>query len=56
MDRFSKENFPHWLEALSFLRGVSEGIVAILKLYSLLEVRDHFSEQRIDQYCAPLTL
>ena len=39
IDEFLREHYLHWLEALSILRNVSEGILAISKLNKLVQVR-----------------
>jgi hypothetical protein len=39
---FLKEHFLHWIEALSLLKSISNGILAINKLRSLLKVSIHF--------------
>ena len=39
VDSFLRQNFLHWLEALSLLRGVSNGILSMAKLEGLLQVR-----------------
>src|SRR5580700_4673619 len=36
--RFLKEHFLHWLEALSLMGKMSEGVLTIIKLESILEV------------------
>ncbi|CAG8930815.1 unnamed protein product [Penicillium salamii] len=41
VDNFLRQKYLHWIEALSLLRSLSEGIVAIAKLESLLQVRGH---------------
>jgi len=38
MVRFLKSHFLHWLEALSILRGISDGILALKQLETLLQV------------------
>jgi hypothetical protein len=38
--RFLKKHFLHWLEALSFIGQVSEGVLMINILYNMLTVRD----------------
>ncbi|CAI7642324.1 unnamed protein product [Penicillium palitans] len=38
VDAFLQQKYLHWLEALSILRSVSQGIVAMLKLAELLQV------------------
>ncbi|KAL7905841.1 hypothetical protein GGI35DRAFT_459469 [Trichoderma velutinum] len=37
VDTFLRHHFLHWLEALSLLQGISEGILAIIRLTDLLE-------------------
>ncbi|KAJ5766476.1 uncharacterized protein N7511_004092 [Penicillium nucicola] len=37
LDRFLQRNYLHWLEALSILESITEGIASILKLESLLQ-------------------
>jgi len=39
VDNFLRQNYLHWLEALSLLGGMSEGILSMLKLDRLLQVR-----------------
>lgn len=39
VDRFLQETYLHWLEALSLLESVSQGVAALLKIESLLKVR-----------------
>ena len=36
VDNFLKEKYLHWLEALSLLRSMSEGVLAMKKLENLL--------------------
>lgn len=38
IDKFLQQSYLHWIEALSLLGSTSEGIVAMLKLDSLLQV------------------
>jgi hypothetical protein len=38
IDTFLHQNYLHWLEALSLLKGVSEGIASMLELERLFEV------------------
>ena len=38
---FLKEHFLHWMEALSLLKSISNGILAISKLRSFLTVSIH---------------
>ena len=38
IDTFLRKHFLHWLEALSLIKGISEGILAIAKLIGLLTV------------------
>ncbi len=38
IDVFLKEHFLHWLEALSLLKRMSEGVLSIAKLTGLLKV------------------
>ncbi|KAJ6036021.1 hypothetical protein N7540_000300 [Penicillium herquei] len=44
VEYFLRQNYLHWIEALSLLRSLSEGIVAIVKLHSLLQVKDGISQ------------
>ncbi|RYO95242.1 hypothetical protein DL764_007727 [Monosporascus ibericus] len=37
IDRFLRQHYLHWLEALSILKGVSEGILAMSKLNGLFQ-------------------
>ncbi|KAJ5346235.1 HET-domain-containing protein [Penicillium brevicompactum] len=39
VDNFLRQKYLHWIEALSLLRSLSEGIAAIVKLDSLLQVK-----------------
>ncbi|RYO77637.1 hypothetical protein DL764_010199 [Monosporascus ibericus] len=45
IDKFLRRHYLHWLEALSILKGVSEGILAISKLNGLIQpaVEDNWS-------------
>jgi hypothetical protein len=38
IDVFVRKHFLHWLEALSLIKGISDGILAIAKLIGLLTV------------------
>jgi hypothetical protein len=38
VDKFVREKYIYWLEALSLLRGISDGVLSIVKLESLLQV------------------
>ncbi|KAK3934300.1 putative vegetative incompatibility protein [Diplogelasinospora grovesii] len=38
IDAFLRQNYLHWLEALSLLKGMSEGIASMLGLEGLLEI------------------
>ena len=38
IDAFLRKHFLHWLEALSLIKGISEGVLAIAKLIGLLTV------------------
>ena len=38
IDVFLRKHFLHWLEALSLIKGISDGILAIAKLIGLLTV------------------
>ena len=38
IDVFLRKHFLHWLEALSLIKGISDGVLAIAKLISLLTV------------------
>lgn len=42
VDMFLQQRYLHWLEALSLLGSMSEGIAAVLKLDSLIQVSGHF--------------
>ena len=42
IDDFLREHYLHWLEALSILGNVSEGILAMLKLNKLIQVRVYY--------------
>lgn len=39
IDAFLREHFLHWFEALSLLKSTSSGVLAMLKLVTLLQVR-----------------
>lgn len=39
---FLQKNFLYWLEALSLMRSMSDGVLAVVKLESLLRVSLHF--------------
>jgi hypothetical protein len=41
VDTFFRKKYLYWIEALSLLRSVSEGIVAMAKLDNLLQVSSH---------------
>ena len=41
VDDFLCQNYLHWLEALSLLRSISEGIASILRLEGLFQVSCH---------------
>lgn len=41
VDTFLRQKYLNWIEALSLLRSLSEGIAAIVKLDSLLQVSGH---------------
>ena len=38
IDVFLRKHFLHWLEALSLIKGISDGVLAIAKLIDLLTV------------------
>jgi hypothetical protein len=38
IDVFLRKHFLHWLEALSLIKGISDGVLAIAKLIGLLTV------------------
>jgi hypothetical protein len=38
---FLRKHFLHWLEALSLIKGISDGVLAIAKLIGLLTVSCH---------------
>ncbi len=44
IDKFLRNHFLHWLEALSLMRSISNGVFAITKLISLLTVSYYFNE------------
>ena len=44
IDVFLRKHFLHWLEALSFIKGISDGALAIAKLIDLLMVSYHSSK------------
>jgi hypothetical protein len=41
IDVFLRKHFLHWLEALSLIKGISDGVLAIAKLIGLLTVSCH---------------
>ncbi|RYP17129.1 hypothetical protein DL767_010075 [Monosporascus sp. MG133] len=41
VDKFLRQDYLHWLEALSLLRSMSEGIASMLRLEGLLQVSIH---------------
>ena len=41
VDKFIRQHYLHWLEALSLLRNTSKGIASMLKLEGLLQVTYH---------------
>jgi hypothetical protein len=43
---FLQKHFLHWLKALSLLKSASEGVLALIKLVSLLRVSDHILRKR----------
>src|SRR5437667_10275681 len=43
IDVFLRKHFLHWLEALSLIKGISDGVLAIAKLIGLLTVSCHSS-------------
>jgi hypothetical protein len=45
VDSFLQQKYLHWLEALSLLGSISEGIAALLKLDGLLQVSCYFSKK-----------
>ena len=47
IDVFLKKHFLHWLEALSLLKSMSEGVLSMAKLTGLLEVSCYFKQGRI---------
>ncbi|KAJ5348572.1 uncharacterized protein N7506_001825 [Penicillium brevicompactum] len=44
VDDFLREKYLHWIEALSLLKSLSEGIAAMVKLDSLLQVKKGISQ------------
>jgi hypothetical protein len=46
IDAFLRKHFLHWLEALSLIKGISDGILAIAKLIGLLTVSYHSSKAK----------
>jgi hypothetical protein len=44
IDVFLRKHFLHWLEALSLIKGISDGVLAIAKLIGLLMVSYHSSK------------
>lgn len=47
VDEFLQQKYLHWLEALSILGSVSEGIAAMLKLEGLLQVSENSNHENI---------
>jgi hypothetical protein len=47
VDKFLRRSYLYWLEALSLLRSISEGILSIAKLDALLQVRLRHSYVKI---------
>ena len=47
IDVFLKKHFLHWLEALSLLKSMSEGVLSMAKLTGLLKVSHYFKPGRI---------
>ena len=47
IDIFLKKYFLHWLEALSLLKSMSEGVLSMAKLTGLLKVSYYFKQGRI---------
>lgn len=45
VDTFFRNDYLHWLEALSLLRSLSDGVASILELESLLKVSFHQHNQ-----------
>jgi hypothetical protein len=41
IDAFLRKHFLHWLEALSLMKAISDGVLAIAKLIGLLTVSYH---------------
>ena len=39
IDRFLRQNYLYWLEALSLIGGITEGVLSIVELKGILEVR-----------------
>lgn len=39
VDKFLRQNYLYWLEALSLIGGITEGVLSIAKLKGILEVR-----------------
>jgi hypothetical protein len=46
IDAFLRKHFLHWLEALSLIKGISDGVLAIAKLIGLLTVSYHSSKAK----------
>ncbi len=47
IDVFLRQNYLHWLEALSLLRCISEGTASILELERLFEVSFRWCNQEL---------
>lgn len=45
VDDFLRQNYLYWIEALSLLKSLSEGIAAIAKLDSLFQVSGHYHDK-----------
>jgi hypothetical protein len=41
IDMFLRKKYIFWLEALSLLRSMSEGVLSMAKLEDMIEVRFH---------------
>lgn len=42
IEDFLRKHYLHWLEALSIFRNLSEGILAILKLNKIIQVKFYY--------------
>jgi hypothetical protein len=46
---FLQEKFLYWLEALSLMKSMSDGVLAIAKLETLLRVSLHFNDVQLHE-------